>query len=83
MHGLSRPRCHGIFPVVPTTFHTGGTPGRARQKRCLDVMIDSGVAGPCLLASLSGPFLLAAKAPARTGGDIARRLDPPVPRRAG
>ncbi|CAB5660553.1 Uncharacterised protein [Delftia tsuruhatensis] len=83
MHGLSRPRHHGIFPVVPTTLYAGGTPDLASQRRCLDVMIDSGVASPCLLASFSGQFLLAAKALARTGGDIARRLDPPVPRRAG
>jgi len=59
MHGLSNPRYHGIFPVVPTTFHENGTLDIASQKRCLDFMIDSGVDGLCILANYSEQFLIA------------------------
>jgi 4-hydroxy-tetrahydrodipicolinate synthase len=59
MHGLSRPRYRGIFPVVPTTIHEDGTLDLASQRRCLDFMIDSGVDGLCVLANFSEQFLLA------------------------
>ncbi|CAM4361212.1 dihydrodipicolinate synthase family protein [Kerstersia similis] len=59
MPGLSNPRYHGIFPVVPTTFHEDGTLDLTSQKRCVDFMIDSGVDGLCLLANYSEQFLIA------------------------
>jgi len=59
MPGLSNPRYHGIFPVVPTTFHEDGTLDLASQKRCVDFMLDSGVDGLCILANFSEQFLLA------------------------
>ncbi len=59
MPGLSNPRYHGIFPVVPTTFHEDGRLDLASQKRCIDFMIDSGVDGLCILANFSEQFLLA------------------------
>lgn len=58
MPGLSNPRYHGIWPVVPTTFNADGTLDLASQKRCVDFMIDSGVDGLCILANYSEQFLL-------------------------
>jgi 4-hydroxy-tetrahydrodipicolinate synthase len=59
MPSLTEPRYHGIFPIVPTTFHEEGTLDLTSQKRCLDFMIDSGVDGLCILANFSEQFLLA------------------------
>ncbi|MEG2045684.1 MAG: dihydrodipicolinate synthase family protein [Comamonas sp.] len=58
MPGLSNPRYHGIYPVVPTTFHEDGTLDLVSQLRCVDFMIDSGVDGLCILANYSEQFLL-------------------------
>lgn len=59
MPGLSNPRYHGIYPVVPTTFNEDGTLDLASQKRAVDFMIDSGVDGLCILANYSEQFLIA------------------------
>ncbi|MEG0114754.1 MAG: dihydrodipicolinate synthase family protein [Comamonas sp.] len=58
MPGLSNPRYHGIYPVVPTTFHEDGQLDLVSQLRCVDFMIDSGVDGLCILANYSEQFLL-------------------------
>ncbi|MCX7342331.1 MAG: dihydrodipicolinate synthase family protein [Hyphomicrobiales bacterium] len=49
---------HGVWPVVPTIFDAGGGLDLAGQRRCLDVMIDAGSQGLCILANFSEQFVL-------------------------
>ena len=64
MNGASQPRSgrapryRGVFPVVPTTFTESGELDIARQKRCVDFMIDAGSDGLCILANFSEQFVL-------------------------
>jgi 4-hydroxy-tetrahydrodipicolinate synthase/2-keto-3-deoxy-L-arabinonate dehydratase len=51
-------RYQGLFPVVPTTFSDSGELDLASQKRCVDLMIDAGSNGLCILANFSEQFLL-------------------------
>jgi 4-hydroxy-tetrahydrodipicolinate synthase len=48
----------GIWPVAPTPFHADGSLDLEGMKRVLDLMIDQGVDGICILANFSEQFLL-------------------------
>ena len=52
------PRYRGVFPVVPTIFHSNGSLDLEGQKRCVDFMIDAGSDGLCILANFSEQFAL-------------------------
>ena len=51
-------RYTGIWPVAPTPFHDDGTVDLPGMKRVLDLMIDQGVDGICVLANFSEQFLI-------------------------
>ncbi|SFD44382.1 dihydrodipicolinate synthase family protein [Roseivivax sediminis] len=48
----------GIWPVAPTPFHEDGSLDEGGMKRVLDLMIDQGVDGICILANFSEQFLI-------------------------
>jgi len=48
----------GIWPVAPTPFHPDGTLDLPGMRRVLDLMIDQGVDGICILANFSEQFLI-------------------------
>jgi 4-hydroxy-tetrahydrodipicolinate synthase len=48
----------GIWPVAPTPFHDDGSLDLEGMKRALDLMIDQGVDGICVLANFSEQFLI-------------------------
>lgn len=48
----------GIFPIAPTPFKEGGALDLEGQKRVLDLMVDQGVDGICILANYSEQFVL-------------------------
>ena len=48
----------GIWPVAPTPFHDDGTPDLEGMRRVLDLMVDQGVDGICILANFSEQFLI-------------------------
>ena len=48
----------GIWPVAPTPFSDDGTVDLEGMKRVLDLMIDQGVDGICILANFSEQFLI-------------------------
>jgi 2-keto-3-deoxy-L-arabinonate dehydratase len=48
----------GIWPVAPTPFHEDGRIDENGMRRVLDLMIDQGVDGICILANFSEQFLL-------------------------
>jgi 4-hydroxy-tetrahydrodipicolinate synthase len=48
----------GIFPIAPTIFHDNGDLDIEGNKRVMDLMIDQGVDGICILANYSEQFLL-------------------------
>ena len=48
----------GVYPVAPTIFHEDGTPDPDGQRRAIDVMIDAGSTGICILANFSEQFVL-------------------------
>ena len=48
----------GIWPVAPTPFHDDGSLDLEGMKRVLDLLIDQGVDGICILANFSEQFLL-------------------------
>ena len=48
----------GIWPVAPTPFNDDGTLDLEGMKRVLDLMIDQGVDGICILANFSEQFLI-------------------------
>ncbi|GAB5377552.1 MAG: dihydrodipicolinate synthase family protein [Acuticoccus sp.] len=48
----------GIWPVAPTPFHDDGTVDEDGMRRVLDLMVDQGVDGVCILANFSEQFLL-------------------------
>ena len=48
----------GIWPVAPTPFHADGTLDLEGMKRVLDLMIDQGSDGICILANFSEQFLI-------------------------
>jgi 2-keto-3-deoxy-L-arabinonate dehydratase len=48
----------GIWPVAPTPFKDDGTLDLDGMKRVLDLMIDQGVDGICILANFSEQFLI-------------------------
>ncbi len=48
----------GIYPIAPTPFHDGGALDIEGKKRVLDLMIDQGVDGICILANYSEQFAL-------------------------
>lgn len=52
-----RPYC-GIWPVAPTPFSDDGTLDLDGMRRVLDLMIDQGVDGICVLANFSEQFLI-------------------------
>ncbi len=49
----------GIWPVAPTPFHPDGSVDTEGMKRVLDLMIDQGNGGICVLANYSEQFLIA------------------------
>ena len=59
MYSASNARYKGVFPVVPTTFNDAGELDLESQKRCVDLMIDAGSTGLCILANFSEQFVLA------------------------
>ncbi|MGW9331331.1 dihydrodipicolinate synthase family protein [Bosea sp. NPDC055594] len=48
----------GIFPIAPTIFHDNGDLDIEGNRRVMDLMIDQGVDGICILANYSEQFLL-------------------------
>ena len=48
----------GIWPVAPTAFNDDGTLDLEGMKRILDLMVDQGVDGICILANFSEQFLI-------------------------
>lgn len=48
----------GIWPVAPTPFNDDGTLDPDGMRRILDLMVDQGVDGICILANFSEQFLL-------------------------
>lgn len=48
----------GIWPVAPTPFHSDGTLDLDGMRRVLDLMIDQGSDGICILANFSEQFLI-------------------------
>src|SRR5260370_41897853 len=48
----------GVFPVVPTVFDADGRLDLEGQKRAVDIMIDAGSHGLCILANFSEQFVL-------------------------
>lgn len=48
----------GLFPVAPTPFRPNGDLDLEGQRRVLDLMIDQGVDGICILANYSEQFLV-------------------------
>ncbi len=48
----------GIWPVAPTPFNDDGSLDLEGMKRVLDLLIDQGVDGICILANFSEQFLL-------------------------
>jgi 2-keto-3-deoxy-L-arabinonate dehydratase len=48
----------GIWPVAPTPFHDDGSLDLEGMKRVLDLIIDQGADGICILANFSEQFLL-------------------------
>lgn len=49
----------GIWPVAPTPFNDDGTVDADGMCRVLDLMVDQGVDGICILANFSEQFLIA------------------------
>jgi 4-hydroxy-tetrahydrodipicolinate synthase len=54
---MSRPY-KGIWPVAPTPFHADGSLDLDGMRRVLDLMIDQGSDGICILANFSEQFLI-------------------------
>ena len=48
----------GILPIAPTIFHDNGDLDIEGNKRVMDLMVDQGVDGICILANFSEQFLL-------------------------
>lgn len=48
----------GVWPVAPTPFLEDGTVDEEGMRRVLDLMVDQGVDGLCILANFSEQFLL-------------------------
>ncbi len=48
----------GIWPVAPTPFHNDGSIDVDGMTRVLDLMVDQGVDGICILANFSEQFLI-------------------------
>ncbi len=48
----------GVWPVAPTPFHDNGAVDEDGMKRVLDLMVDQGVDGICILANFSEQFLI-------------------------
>lgn len=55
---MTSPIYTGIWPVAPTPFNDDGTLDLEGMKRVLDLMIDQGVDGICILANFSEQFLI-------------------------
>ena len=48
----------GIIPIAPTIFHENGDLDIEGNRRIMDLMVDQGVDGICILANFSEQFLL-------------------------
>lgn len=48
----------GIIPIAPTIFHDNGDLDLEGNRRTMDLMVDQGVDGICILANFSEQFLL-------------------------
>jgi 2-keto-3-deoxy-L-arabinonate dehydratase len=48
----------GIIPIAPTIFHENGDVDHDGNRRVMDLMVDQGVDGICILANFSEQFLL-------------------------
>lgn len=48
----------GILPIAPTIFHENGDLDIEGNRRVMDLMVDQGVDGICILANFSEQFLL-------------------------
>jgi len=48
----------GILPIAPTIFHDNGDLDIEGNRRVMDLMVDQGVDGICILANFSEQFLL-------------------------
>lgn len=48
----------GIIPIAPTIFHENGDVDHEGNRRVMDLMVDQGVDGICILANFSEQFLL-------------------------
>ncbi len=55
---MTHPIYTGIWPVAPTPFRDDGTLDLDGMKRVLDLIIDQGVDGICILANFSEQFLI-------------------------
>ncbi|MEN5082416.1 dihydrodipicolinate synthase family protein [Bosea sp. TWI1241] len=49
---------NGIIPIVPTIFHENGDLDHEGNRRVMDLSVDQGVDGVCILANFSEQFLL-------------------------
>lgn len=48
----------GVLPIAPTIFHENGDLDLEGNRRVMDLMVDQGVDGICILANFSEQFLL-------------------------
>ena len=48
----------GILPIAPVVFHDNGDLDIDGNRRVMDLMVDQGVDGICILANFSEQFLL-------------------------
>ncbi|MGX5734080.1 dihydrodipicolinate synthase family protein [Bosea thiooxidans] len=48
----------GVLPIAPTIFHENGDLDAEGNRRVMDLMVDQGVDGICILANFSEQFLL-------------------------
>ncbi len=55
---MTKRKYSGIWPVAPTPFNPDGSLDLTGMKRVLDLMIDQGVDGICILANFSEQFLI-------------------------
>lgn len=49
---------NGVLPIAPTIFHENGDLDLEGNRRVMDLMVDQGVDGICILANFSEQFLL-------------------------
>ncbi len=69
----------GVFPVVPTVFDAAGALDLDGQRRAVDVMVDAGSEGLCILANFSEQFVLTDDERERVMLAVLKHVDGRVP----